>query len=592
MITRRDMMFASASLVALGATTSGSAQIAKFIVNAILPKAPPYPFESPSKVNAEAERISADLSRFIENWLDGSGPAEIPRSLIPRGVGPTVRGLRLIKPEDVRAEDQWIVREAHQVDFDNVGGLYPDPHCTYIVPGQFFLPFGAKAIIEGEFPHARFFSIQVTPPFDPRYYYYGGAFGAPEVPMVDADIEPLPGHTNPFRVGADRNARKRGFRVELEMVRGYGPEIEPAYRPPHYRASGNRRKGSGISYQGPMGLPEYRIGHKLGLWDFGSLWIRYYAPDRSHGPLAGVPLPRMIYETAGGRQFFIASDLAAKDTDFNRSGPVRRSKPEAPKPSPAGDRVVWSRELDILHTGMVGLFRTTGKTGPADKAQGRALIKGLTAHGTDVPPPGPWASSASRVPFISYLSGGASIDRDQVLILTGRLPRFPKTLDGTPRMTGGQVRYISLTSYVVADFLGKGIIGQPLTSIMDEEMVTDARGRYMLCYSRLEFRPRNAVAAAGVTWIDWGPVGTANFNLRWMTVDGDWKDHRIVPDDVNVPYAKASFFEERFDPTLVGRNGGSRLMGDFLPTFHYVSRRDFEALGDRPDRSQLPIWSG
>jgi hypothetical protein len=254
--------------------------------------------------------------------------------------------------------------------------------------------------------------------------------------------------------------------------------------------------------------------------------------------------------------------------------------------------VVWSRELDILHTGLVGIFQATGKTRREDKKQGRELIRGLTAHGTDVPAPGPWASSASRVPFIAYLSGGGSIDRDQVLVLSGRLPSHPRTLNGNTRMADGQIRYLSITSYAVADFLGGGLIGQPLSSVMDENMVVDKAGNYLLCYSRPEDRPRNAVKAAGVTWLDWGPVGTANFNLRWMTVDGGWKDRRIAPDDNNVPYAQASWFEDSFDPTLVGLNGASLLMGPFVPTFHYLTRAAFETLGDQPRRDQLPVWPG
>jgi hypothetical protein len=593
MITRREILYGSASVAALSLSACAQASLAGFVVDFVLPKAPPYPFLPAAQVNAEADRISNALALFIDAWLDGRGPAEIPDTLLPKGTDPTIRGLRLVREADIRADGQWIVREAHDtIDFDRVGGLYPDPHCSYIVPGQFFLPFGCKAIIEGQFPHARFFSIQVTPPFDPRYYYYGSSFGAPEVPIVDADIDPLPGHVNPFRVGADRTATKRGYRVVLEMTKGYGPEIEPAYRPPHYRARGNRRLGSGIVFQGPMGLPEYKIGHKRGMWDVGALWLRYYAPDRGKGPLGGVPLPKITYETASGRCFYIASDLATKTADFNRMGPVKRTDPAEPEPASAGDRVVWSRELDILHTGLVGVFQATGKIVPKDRAQGRALIKGLTAHGPDVPAPGSWGSSASRVPHISYLSGGGSIDRDQVLVLSGRLPRHPRTIQGTARMTGGQIRYMSITTYAVADFLGGGIIGQPLTSVMDEEMVVDPAGNYLLCYSRAESRPRNATEASGVTWLNWGPVGTANFNLRWLTVDGQWKDRRITPDDAAIPYEKASWFEDRFDPSLVGINGASRIMGPFLPTFHYLSRAAFEALGDRPRRDQLPVWRG
>jgi hypothetical protein len=589
-LTRRMMLLGSAG--AFATLYVGCTSVPQFVADALLPDAPPYPFQDPAQVNDEARAISARLETFIEAWLDGTGPARLPDDLIPPGADPLPTNLRLVAAEDVDPGDLWGIRGAHEIDFDNSPGLYPDPNCTYLMAAPFFLPFGATAVIEGEFPHARFFSVQVTPPFDPRYYYYGTAFGAVEVPIVDADIDPLPGHTNPFRIGADRQATKRSYKVELEMVQGYGPAIEPAYNPPHYRAAGNRRKASGLVYQGPMGLPEYKIGHGRGLWDFGALWIRYYAPDRERGPLAGVPLPKITYRTAGGRPFGMIADIAAKRADTNRSGPIPRSDPEPPRMELPGQPIIWFRELDILHTGLSAIFQATGKTSTEDKAQGRALIKGLVAHGTDVPAPGPWMGSASRVPYISYLSGGGSVDEGQVLVFSGRLPQHPRTLNGDRRMQGGQVRYVSITSYVVADFLGDGVIGQPVSSIMDEEIVTDANGRYILCYSRAENRPSNATAEAGVTWINWGPIGTANFNLRWMTVNGGWKDRTITPDDAAISYAQASWFDEGFDVSLVGTNGKSRVMGEYLPTLRYLSREAFEALGQAPDVAALPVWNG
>jgi hypothetical protein len=115
--------------------------------------------------------------------------------LIPPGADPLPRKLRLVAAGAVNPADQWVIREAHDLDVDDAPGLYPDPHCTYLIFGPLFLPVGATAVLEGEFPHARFFSVQVTPPFDPRYYY-GTAFGAVEVPIVDADIDPMAGHTS------------------------------------------------------------------------------------------------------------------------------------------------------------------------------------------------------------------------------------------------------------------------------------------------------------------------------------------------------------------------------------------------------------
>lgn len=589
-LSRRGLLLGGASTA--GALGLGGCDVPKFVVDALLPQPVPLPDEAQQQaITLEAERLSLRLNGFIEAWLDGRGPAELPTDLLPVGIDPHVRRLRLARPETVRPEALWVIREAcSTLDHERTPGLYPDPHCTYLVPGVFFAPFGTTAVLEGEFPHARFFSIQVTPPFDPLCYYCGGAYGVAEVPLVDVDIVPLPGHVNPFWPGSDRSAPRRGYRAEIGLVRGYGPAVEPAYRAPHYRETGNRRLGSGIIYQGPLGLPGNRLAHGRGVWDTGQLWLRYYAPDRDKGPLGGVPLPRLSFQTATGRRFAIVTDVEAKRRDFNKAAPIRRTDPEAAprRPRPAD---VWSRELDILHTGLVGVFNAVGKTTPADRAQGKALIEGFTAHGPDVRAPGHYAASASRVPYISYLAGGASLGPDEVLVLTGRLPRFPRTLNGARRLTPGQVRYLSITAYAQPDFLNDTVVGQPLSSVMDEEIVADAQGRYILCYSRAETRPFNATPASGVTWIDWGPVASANFNMRWLTVHDQWKDLAITPDDRTVPYRNASFFEQTYDPTLVGLNGHSRIMGDYIPTMHILLRDAFVSLGGRPRANDFSRWA-
>jgi hypothetical protein len=95
---------------------------------------------------------------------------------------------------------------------------------------------------------------------------------------------------------------------------------------------------------------------------------------------------------------------------------------------------------DPLHGGLIAIFQATGKIAPDDKAQGRALMKGLLARGTDLRAPGSWMGSASRGPYISYLSGGGSVGEYKVLVLTERLPKHPQTREGNLRMERGQVR--------------------------------------------------------------------------------------------------------------------------------------------------------
>jgi hypothetical protein len=109
-------------------------------------------------------------------------------------------------------------------------GFFPDPNCSYLVVVAMYLPFGSRVVIEGEFPHARFFDVQVTPSFQPELYQYDGSVGVAEVPLVNADIEPLPGHVNPFRIGADRTSKRRGYRVELDMAIGDPVVLNAALR--------------------------------------------------------------------------------------------------------------------------------------------------------------------------------------------------------------------------------------------------------------------------------------------------------------------------------------------------------------------------
>ncbi len=53
---------------------------------------------------------------------------------------------------------------------DSAYGGVPDPHVTYLLLGASYVPFGSKLIIEGEFPYCRFFSVQVSPPFNGKEY--------------------------------------------------------------------------------------------------------------------------------------------------------------------------------------------------------------------------------------------------------------------------------------------------------------------------------------------------------------------------------------------------------------------------------------
>lgn len=170
------------------------------------------------------------------------------------------------------------MRYAKPINKDSLLAGIPEPRVTYLFLGTALAPFGSKLIIEGEFPHCRFFTIQISPPLNGLEYYAQRQFGTAEVSMVDADIDPLPGHTNPFRVGANRNAINRSYHVEFDLCTGDPVSLNGTAHVYPYRSNSNVRKGAMMVYQGPLGYKTI-VGTALpteqqGDWNLGALWIR------------------------------------------------------------------------------------------------------------------------------------------------------------------------------------------------------------------------------------------------------------------------------------------------------------------------------
>ena len=121
------------------------------------PKPPPYPDKvARPLVTAQAQQISDRLNRYIESWMDGKAPARIPNELVPQGNDFTAfKTFTLVRPDQISPAQQWVVRPAHGIRFDQVIGQFPDPHCTYLYL-PFLAPFGSRVVMEGEFPPLAF----------------------------------------------------------------------------------------------------------------------------------------------------------------------------------------------------------------------------------------------------------------------------------------------------------------------------------------------------------------------------------------------------------------------------------------------------
>ena len=128
-----------------------------------------------------------------------------------------------------------------------------------------------------------------------------------------------------------------------------------------------------------------------------------------------------------------------------------------------------------------------------------------------------------------------------------------------------------------------------MTSVMDDEIVTDAEGRYILVYSREQDRPRNARPENGVTWLNWGNIPTHSFTLRWMSVAPEW-NMPIAPNEANLPWTKTSWSGKNLDTKLIHENNHNGFLGWYLPQVHYLTREEFETLGAKVNAAQVPVW--
>jgi len=466
-------------------------------------------------------------------------------------------------------------------DFSELYFLSPDNHCTYLKL-MFIAPFRSRLVIEGDFPHCRFMSHQVTPPFDPDTPCTGG-LGVPEVPIVDADIEPDPGHVNPFRVGADRTAADRHYRVCFKLKMGNAVRANPkAFVPPAYRAPGNMRMGGPFYYAGSYGsgclLP-------------GVVWTRYYAPDHGAGPLGGVALPKAHLELPSGEKFWIRCDLSICRRRQNVPVPGFVTWPQDP-PVYEGPGTGWFKMYGIWHMYAQAVAYTLAKPyGKLPKEwTARPIRRADEAHfrrGPHMPPPGNYECAATCCNYINYLIRPMSIGKGKVVAITGKLPLTPKTRNGEKTMTQAECRYWSLAH--TADSPDSVYPGILYGCLMDDEIALDRDRRYVICFSRKRDRPANARVALGVTWQDWGPQAHQVMNIRWLSVMPEWHLPRYAPDEERIPWSVGAWIEPTFDKTLISENRPNAL-GPYHPVLHYLTREEFEELGTRVGPDALPKW--
>ena len=388
-----------------------------------------------------------------------------------------------------------------------------DPQLNYAFPdtaaiywaAQFTIPENAELVIRGQYAHARYQSLNS----------YNAATAMPTAVLNDISTAPDAGSRNTYLPGADRsNESARSYTASVLN------EASPAEPKPN------------TLYAGVPG--QDRI----------SLLYRIYLPDTGRDLTGGVGLPEPELHLPGG-QVLRGQDLcSAVGADNGILKPASlpldtykalRDQPGKPATFPSEQAPVWRAYYSAEFT------------------------LGCTYLGKCDGTPQRVGGQYSNIDN-SYVTAEVNRGFGEVLVLRGELPRTPKTTGGAKNLDSAvDMRFWSMCSN---ESLATTKVA---TCLFDEQMATDADGRYTIVASLPEDRPANATKECGVSWLSLSPAG-------------DGAGH---PDDSllimrNMLPAK-DFSHAAHDTKTPGDE--KAVMGEYLPDGQYTSKLAFEGSG-------------
>ena len=377
---------------------------------------------------------------------------------------------------------------------------YPDLGARYWI-SSFPLPPGAELILKGRYPHARYMSFNV----------YDGA-AQPTDGLADVDIAPDPGSANPFPPGAQRDAPARDYTVRV--VSGARPE----------RREPNTIYLNVAGQATPVGVIMYRV----------------YIADTGRDVSGGTGPPEVSMRLPSGELLDQPATCATRqETGVNQALDGFHANTDGPGADPANptseDPIRWEAFFNYFQAFSYPLQAT-----PAAGAREPLPREKL----------GGFLSNIDN----AYTLATASRGIGPVVVLEGRAPLTPRTLDGRPVMEDGQVRYWSLCEN---EFASQRVID----CVYDEQVRTDAAGRFTVVMSEPAERPANAKPGCGVNWIAWGVQPDSLLLLRHM-----------LP-SVGFAHAIQRVQEAGTEEAVIG---------EYLPVGRHTTKADFEARGCRP----------
>jgi hypothetical protein len=396
--------------------------------------------------------------------------------------------------------------------FDGRNFNFPEESATYWM-ARFHLDGGAHIELRGRFPHGRYMSLNAY------------SDGAPTDTLSDVAIKARPGHTNPFVAGNRRGAKKRGWRVEVVN------ESPPG--------DASRRAPNTLYAEPAAGSPI-------------ELFLRVYEPDPGYGLTGGTPLPRPLVIRADGT--VLRGDPACESVnDADRTIPTQtipapvwtgaRNSPGCDgDTNPAYDPIRWERFFNLNYASLAVITDCTEEGRQQRLAMGGDLQGGLYSNRDS-----------------AYVYAHLAREFGPVVVVQGKLPRFPRTFSEPKRMPPAQLRFWSLCT-------GESRVTVRTPDCLADRQVLHRSGRnYTIAVSKAADRPANARKKCGIAWLDWGDRGDGA---------GDPDYGLLIMRNMLVSPGFENAIQRVEQPGTE-----AEVMGPYFPRAQYSSVEDFEARG-------------
>ena len=382
---------------------------------------------------------------------------------------------------------------------------YPDTGTTYWST-RYTLPEGATLKLNGEFPYARYMSLNSY-----------RADASPADAISDAEIIPAQGAINPFINGNERYSEFRDY--SLTLAAGETPEQQA-----DNTLYDNAADGQAV------------------------LLYRVYVPDNGKSISGGVDLPEPELTTADGQTLSgqaacdaLKNVQGLEDTPFVPADTYAKARQN----NPAKTEPLWKAAYNFSYSLYCGFFRA------CDPTPERQV---------------PWFANLDN----QYMSSFIDRNIKPVVVIRGRIPNVPKTLNGAATFdnSDAQLRYWSICQ--------NEYYSQKVTACLyDEEITINPDGQFTIVTSLEKDRPANAIEKCGVGYLKWSEDGDG-FGIIEGRENAETDGLLIIRNMLPV-----NGFEKTIQNTQVPGDEAD-VLAEFMPTTQYMTKLEFEALGCDP----------